>query len=293
MMKARLNILFSFFLSLSSSVFAGDVGWKNDDLAIKYHYNSGLQQDWALRALQKIDLRETERILDFGSGDGKITAALAIMSGADVHGYDISRSMHNLAKALYPKDTHPQLAFHQIGQSDELPDDESFDLVTSFCVFHLVSKPVETLKMLSKSLRKGGNLLITLPAGGNSKFFDAVNKTFEKYSIKPPWTNKIQSTNEVNVRDINNLKKIAIDAGFKPLKAELIRNKNRFVNKKALIDWFIGTLTANWNIKDDIRSEFFADLADNFLETSPEAVDSTGAIRFELDRIDFLGLKAL
>ena len=67
--------------------------------------------------------------------DGKITAALAIMSGAEVHGYDISSSMNNLARALYPKDSHPQLSFHQLGQNDELPNNESFDLVTSFCVF--------------------------------------------------------------------------------------------------------------------------------------------------------------
>ncbi|MFK7826564.1 MAG: class I SAM-dependent methyltransferase [Oligoflexales bacterium] len=288
-MKLIGSMLFSFVLSLPAV--AQVDGWKNNELAITYHYNSQLQYDWALRTLQHIDLHKTSKILDFGSGDGKITAALSLLSNAEVRGYDISKSMVTLARSLYPIDNHAQLSFHPITEINELPDDESFDLVTSFCVFHLVDKPTETLSHLSKSLKKGGKILLTIPAGGNKEFFTAVDRAFKKYSIQPPWTNKIQSSNDVNVRDINKLKEIAVESGLIPLKAEVFRNKNRFINKQSLTNWFIGTLTANWDIKDDIRNEFFSDLTDFFLESSPEVIDSTGAIRFELNRIDFLASK--
>lgn len=286
----KLAIVFLLYVLTIPCVFAEASGWKNDELAIKYYYNSQLQQDWAFRALQKVDLRDTKKVLDFGSGDGKITAAMSANSKLEVHGYDISGPMINLAGALHPRDAYPNLSFHLL-RNNALPVNEEFDLVTSFCVFHLLEKPAETLHLLNKSLKKSGKLLLTIPAGGNKPFFDAVNKTFKKYLLTPPWTNRIQDSNFVNVRDINKLKKLAIESGFKPLKIEIVRNKNRYINKQGLTDWFIGTLTANWDITDDIRDEFFSDLSNYFLEACPDALEPSGAIRFELDRIDLLASK--
>ena len=158
-MKLFGSALLSFVLSFPA--LAQVNGWKNNELAITYHYNSQLQYDWALRTLQHIEFNKASKILDFGSGDGKITVALSLLSNAEVQGDDISESMVTLARSLYPSDNHDQLSFHSINDINDLPNDESFDLVTSFCVFHLVDKPVEALTQLSKSLKKGGKILLT------------------------------------------------------------------------------------------------------------------------------------
>ena len=47
--------------------------WEPED----YARHSSAQAQWALELLGKLDLRAAEAVLDIGSGDGKVTAALA------------------------------------------------------------------------------------------------------------------------------------------------------------------------------------------------------------------------
>jgi trans-aconitate 2-methyltransferase len=45
--------------------------------AADYNRNSPAQQLWAQELIGKIRLSESERVLDIGCGDGKVTAAIA------------------------------------------------------------------------------------------------------------------------------------------------------------------------------------------------------------------------
>lgn len=54
-----------------------DQGWNCDELAKMYFHNSEIQRQWAWESLSKVSFSGSEKILDFGCGDGKISAEMA------------------------------------------------------------------------------------------------------------------------------------------------------------------------------------------------------------------------
>jgi hypothetical protein len=57
-----------------------------------------------------------------------------------------------------------------------------------------------------------------------------------------------------------------------------------------MIDWFEGTLAANWDIPSAGRRKFFSDLAERYLTYRPEERDDDGFVYFSLKRIDFMAI---
>lgn len=77
-------------------------GWNSPELAEAYHNHSEIQQEWAMELIGSFPFQGTEEILDFGCGDGKITAWISkLVPQGSVTGYDISPSMIALAQSLY------------------------------------------------------------------------------------------------------------------------------------------------------------------------------------------------
>jgi trans-aconitate methyltransferase len=69
--------------------------------AIDYAKSSGVQQQWARELISKLGLKGNERLLDIGSGDGKVTAEIAgCLPNGSVIGIDSSEAMIE----LIPKD---------------------------------------------------------------------------------------------------------------------------------------------------------------------------------------------
>ena len=59
--------------------------------AHEYEKHSQGQQKWARELIQKISLKGTEKILDLGCGDGKVTAEISkIVSEGSIIGVDKS-----------------------------------------------------------------------------------------------------------------------------------------------------------------------------------------------------------
>ena len=62
--------------------------------AKRYERSSSHQQDWGQRLIGELHLTGSERILDLGCGDGRLTAQLAErVSQGHVLGIDVSRNM--------------------------------------------------------------------------------------------------------------------------------------------------------------------------------------------------------
>lgn len=63
---------------------------------------------WARELIAKLNLRGSERVLDLGCGDGKVTAEIALnLKKGGVHGIDSSPEMINLAKKTFSKENIP------------------------------------------------------------------------------------------------------------------------------------------------------------------------------------------
>ena len=83
-----------------------------------YAKNSSAQEKWAVELIEKLALDGSEKVLDIGCGDGKITYRLSrILSNGSVIGIDQSESMINLANNVFKNDN---LSFVRIRESDNL-----------------------------------------------------------------------------------------------------------------------------------------------------------------------------
>ncbi|GAH04894.1 unnamed protein product [marine sediment metagenome] len=149
------------------------LGWNSKELVTLYFHNSELQTQWAWEALSKYRFKGHEKILDFGSGTGKLSALMSFMvPEGEVTGIDISDDMVFYSKKMFPKEHYHNLKFLLSPDIDfENFSENKFDLVTSFCVFHLIPNPSVVLQNLKKAMSPNGHLVITLPIGRNAEFF--------------------------------------------------------------------------------------------------------------------------
>jgi trans-aconitate 2-methyltransferase len=101
----------------------------------EYEKHSNRQWVWALHALDRYPWQGTERVLDIGCGDGKISAFISEkQTRGPVIGLDISEAMIHFASNAFGPDQFPNLVFQQ-GDITSLPFHGQFDLITSFCSF--------------------------------------------------------------------------------------------------------------------------------------------------------------
>ena len=114
-----------------------------------YNANSNLQMGWAMGLLQRVELEGTERILDVGSGTGRVTAQLAenVPSGL-VIGLDISAEMTTFASEHFQQ---PNLVFVK-GDLCAAPFEKQFDLVFANCALLWIADQRGALTSIHKSL---------------------------------------------------------------------------------------------------------------------------------------------
>lgn len=103
------------------------------------------------------------------------------MPDGKVTGLEISSEMLHFANCKFPKETYSNLSF-----CEEIPENESYDLITSFSVFHLIPSLQETLTQLQKKLKPAGRLLLTTPMNGNLHIGQAAYEIAQKYDITLP-----------------------------------------------------------------------------------------------------------
>ena len=116
-----------------------------------YNQNSANQEKWAKELIARLKLKGSERILDIGSGDGKVTADIArLVPKGRVTGVDISPEMIRFSKQTFGK--IPNLNFRQADAS-ALPFNKEFDVVVSFTCLHWVISRVSASPGISMALR--------------------------------------------------------------------------------------------------------------------------------------------
>ena len=118
-----------------------------------YSSNSSAQKNWGFELLAKLSFKGSERFLDVGCGDGKLSAEIArTLPEGSVLGIDLSEDMITFARNHYPQEKFPNLSFMQI-DANELTFDSEFDVVFSNAVLHWIKAPETALKGFWKSLK--------------------------------------------------------------------------------------------------------------------------------------------
>lgn len=139
---------------------------------------AALQEAMAAEVLALLDLKGTERVLDLGCGNGKVTAEIAarVAQGAVV-GVDASVDMIAFASAHFPATAHPNLRF-ETQDIRRLSFREEFDLVVSFNALHWIPDQPTALASIRTAMKSGAVAQLRLvPAGQRKSLEDVIEET--------------------------------------------------------------------------------------------------------------------
>src|SRR5262245_46887940 len=117
-----------------------------------YYQRSALQKWLAEKSLACLELAGSERVLDIGCGDGKITAEIAArVPGGSVVGVDPSTAMIDFAREHFLAD-HANVSF-AVGDATRLAYRDAFDRVVSFNALHWVPDQSAALRCIRDAMR--------------------------------------------------------------------------------------------------------------------------------------------
>lgn len=263
-------------------------GWNCPFFVEKYFHHSELQTQWAFELMGQYPLRNDEQILDFGCGDGKLTALFSrFLTTGKIVGVDLSEEMVHFAHIKFPPYAYPNLQFlhtQSIDFADWNPE-QTYDKIITFCTLHLVKNPETVLKNLRSYLKPNGQLLAVLPAEGNPELFAAASKLFKEMGRDAPWVNP---TVGPTLRSLDGCRTLLTQARFTVDHLKKIDIDVPFVTKQELLNWLIGTTGPNWHISPEQCPEFFTRVIEEMMALDPNMVDAEGRIHFKMSRIQFV-----
>lgn len=270
-------------------------GWGDDDLVLEYFHNSELQRQWTWELIGLYPLKGDEKILDFGCGDGKITAQLSYcLPKGEIIGVDLSEKMISFARRAFPKKYYPSLSFVCSNEVNfahaDLNPAQKFDKIYSFFVFHLVPNPQLVLSNLRNWTTDKGQLILVTPIGGNKAFFEAATRTFNEYGLEAPWKKNKAPESKATMRSLEGVKEIIESSGWEISYLNEVQTPYSFVNRNQFVHWMIGTVTANWDIPKSISFDFFNRLVTHMTDIKPSIVDEEGVYYFDLSRVHVVAL---
>jgi trans-aconitate 2-methyltransferase len=143
--------------------------WSGED----YAKISALQHSMIEEAKASLALRESDRVLDVGCGDGHLTHTMAHMVPRGyAAGVDPSRRM--IATAHAAQTATGSGPWFVLAVARRLPFGEHFDLVVSFNALHWVPEQAQALGQVAAVLRPGGRALIQVVCAGTRRSLESV-----------------------------------------------------------------------------------------------------------------------
>jgi trans-aconitate 2-methyltransferase len=244
-----------------------------------YSDRNALQQWLADSHLAQLRLDGTERVLDIGCGDGKVTAEIArrLPSGS-VLGIDPSSRMVAFARAHFAGPGTPNLAF-ALGDAAVLPYRSEFDLVVSFNALHWVRDQGAALRGIHDALRPTGRVFLEfVPQGPRTSLEDVVEETcraarWARYFARhtPPY---VHLTPE-------RFGELASENGLRVERLERELKTWDFESRQAFADWAaVGFVAWTEGIPADERLAFIDDVLDRYGRLDDVAGEDVRVFRF-------------
>ncbi len=132
----------------------------------------------AEEVLALLNLKGSERVLDVGCGDGKITAEIAArVPRGSVVGIDASQDMISFASSHFGPTVRPNLRF-EVADARLLPFKNEFNLVVSFNALHWIPEQDRALRSIRSAMMSDGRALLRLvPAGERKSLENVIEET--------------------------------------------------------------------------------------------------------------------
>jgi trans-aconitate 2-methyltransferase len=142
--------------------------------AAEYNRQASLQAALAEEQLARLTFEGSERVLDVGCGDGRITAEVAArVPNGSVLGVDPSRDMVDFATTHFAALARPNLRF-EVADARSLPYQSEFDRVLSFNALHWVPEQNKALRAIRTAVKDGRHALLRLVPQGPRRSLEDV-----------------------------------------------------------------------------------------------------------------------
>jgi trans-aconitate methyltransferase len=258
--------------------------WDAED----YKKHSTTQQQWARELIAKLNLIGSEKILDIGCGDGKVTAEIAaIVQKGSVTGVDNSSSMIALAAEQYPPEKHRNLSF-MLMDASRLKFENEFNVVFSNAALHWVKDHKPVVEGIYKSLKPGGKALLQMGGKGNADSILSViddlkcRKEWQPYFDDFEFPYGFMGTEEYNI--------LLEQAGFVIERVELIPKDMQYKDSEGLKGWIRTTwLPYTERIPEEKRDRFIDDIIATYLEREP--INANDSIHVDMVRLEVAAKK--
>jgi trans-aconitate 2-methyltransferase len=251
--------------------------------AEEYARHSASQFAWAQELIAKLGLRERERVLDIGCGDGKVTALIAGRTPfGRALGIDNSPGMIELAQSAFPPERHPNLAFCLL-DARRLDCDAAFDVAFSNAVLHWVADHRAVLAGVRRALAPGGRLLFQMGGQGNAAEIIA---TIDEVNAHPAWRSYFDGFGfPYAFYGPGEYTRWLPEAGLTPVRVELIPKDMVHDGPDGLAGW----LRTTWlpfieRVPVERRDAWIAEVVDAYLARHP--MDATGRVHVAMVRLE-------
>ena len=233
--------------------------WRGGD----YSQVSSLQQAMAEDALGKLTLQGSERVLDVGCGDGKITAEIAArLPAGSVLGVDPSRDMIAFAASHFSAADHANLRF-DVADARRLPYRGEFDLVVSFNALHWVREQSAALDSIHASLKPTGQALLRFVPQGQRKCLEDVIEEIRK---RDHWAGYFAGFQKPYAHfSADEYRALAEQSGFRVVRLNIEPGAWDFKTRDAFTAFARATFV-EWTQKlpADVRDAFIAEVLDQY-----------------------------
>src|SRR5438874_4536339 len=247
--------------------------------AAEYSRRSSLQEAMAQEVLALLDLNGSERILDVGCGDGKITAEIASRaSKGSVVGVDPSRDMISFAQGHFGPATLPNLRF-LVADARSLPFQNEFDLVVSFNALHWVSEQEAALSSIHSSLISGGKAQLRLVPAGTRK---SLEKIVEETRRTSRWSAYFQDFRDPYLRlTSEEYAAMAECNGFRVLRVSAKNHAWDFSSRAAFSAFCaVGCVAWTNRLPEAERADFINDVLDRYQLVAADCSGQENTFRF-------------
>jgi trans-aconitate methyltransferase len=238
--------------------------------ATEYVRQSSLQQAMAAEVLALLTLTGSERVLDVGCGDGRVTAEIAArVPHGSVVGVDPSREMTAFASTHFSQ--RPNLRFAE-ADARSLPFRDEFDLVVSFNALHWVPEQGIALRSIRTALRRGGRAQLRMVGAGPRKSLEAV---IEDVRQSPPWAAHFEGFKKPYVHlTVGQYATLAEESGFWVQRVATEDKAWDFKTREAF-DAFSEATMVEWTrrLPESDRPAFICEVLDRYC---PVATDRPG-----------------
>lgn len=227
-----------------------------------YSKNNDLQASFAMSVLPKINIKPDSRILDLGSGDGRITSELARKASEGcVIGSDISDEMVKYANTTYSSQSN--LLFVKMDMSKNVFKNQ-FDIITSFNSLHWVKDQISALKGIAAAAASSAQVVLLL-SHRKSQYHIAL----DVLSISSQWSKYF--INYENPRSFFTKEQYRMhlqDAGLQEV--SIIENEMtyEFTSIIELKSFFSSSMANIKQIPDYLKDDFLEDYCAEFLKQS-------------------------